>query len=281
MDRFDWISQSVLTDEIGIRTGRIGEYRVKSLFRPVYRRCRGQLVPVGVTSSWLPTKAGRPVDREVFFKSAGIAAKSDLNQFSNVLALCNLENTGVETLDLHVVLDLPDWNDGKDFADTVRNMLHWLDVSELGRDQVVFCLSDIDSCDRERLRDHAAGLRDEGIRIGLKAVAAGLPDATVVEIVQPELATIDGAFLDRIAAVPETRKLFDVLLGQFRQFGTAVHLKHLDSPDRLLTAFDTRADLLQGDLLAMPDLAGTCFPTEALSVLALARSCDEVAVMRG
>lgn len=281
MDRFDWISQSILTDEIGIRTGRVGEYRVKSFFRPVYRRCRGQLVPVGVTSSWLPTKAGRPVDRDVFFESAGIAAQSDINQFSNVLALCNLENTGVETLDLHVVLDLPDWNDGKDFADSVRNMLHWLDVSELGRDQVVFCLSDIESCEHERLRDHAARLRDQGIRIGLKAVAEGLPDSTVVEIVQPEIATIDGAFLDRIAAVPETRKLFDVLLGQFRQFGTAVHLKHLDSPGRLLTAFDTRADLLQGDLLAMPDLAGTCFPTEALSVLALARSCDEVAVMRG
>ncbi len=280
MDRFDRISQSILTDEVGIRTGRIGDYRLKTLYRPIYRRCRGQLVPVGVTSSWLPTKAGQPVDRNVFFNTAPVTDESEIDQLCNALALCNLENTGVETLDLHVALDIPDWNDGKRFAATVQTMLEWLDVSNVDRSQAVFRLAGLEMCERERLRDHAARLRDEGLRIDLRTVGAGLPDAAIVEIIQPEIATIDGTFLARIAAARETGRLFDVLLGQFRRFGTAVHIDHLDSSDRLLAAFDTKADLLQGDLLAMPDLAGTSFPTEALSVQALQISGDDFAVMR-
>ena len=280
MDRFDRISQSILIDEVGIHTGRAGDYRLKTLFRPIYRRCRDQLVPVGVTSSWLPTKAGRPVDRDVFFRCSPIADESEIDQLCKALALCNLENTGVETLELHLDLDVPDWNDSERFDDTVRTMLEWLDNSNIDRDQLVFRLAGVDRCDHVRLRAHADRMRDEGVRIDLRTVGAGLPDAAVVEILQPEIATIDGAFLSRVAAAKETSMLFDVLLGQFRRFGTAVHIDHLDTPVRLLAAFDTKADLLQGDLLAMSDLAGTCFPKAALSVQALQNSSDEVVAMQ-
>lgn len=279
MDRYDRMSQSILTDEVGIHTGRIGDFRLKTLYRPIYRRCRGHLVPVGVTSSWLPTKAGRPIDRNEFFRTALIKDESEIDRFCSVLALCNLENTGVETLDLHVALDVPDWNDDEQITASVQTVLQWLDASDVSRSRVVTRLAGIDTCGRERLRDHSIRLRDEGLRIDLVAAGAGLPDAAVVEAIQPEIATIDGGFLARIAAVPETGRLFDVLLGQFRQFGTAVHIDNLDFPDRLAAAFDTRADLMQGDLLALPDLAGTCFPTEALSVWDLQNSGDNVAVM--
>lgn len=270
MDRCSPISQFILTDEIGIRTGICADYRLKTLYRPIYRRSRDQLIPVGVTPSWLPMKAGRPVDPEVFLRAVPIGARGNLDQLLTALAVNNLENTGVETLELHVDLDVRDWNDAEQFSAAVGFMLDCLDTFMIDRDRVMFRLAGVELCEHHLLRDYAARLRELGIRIDLRNTGTVLPDAGVVEILQPEVATIDGTLFARVTAAPEAKRLLDVLLGQFRRLGTVVHIDHLDAPERLTAALDTRAILLQGDLLAKPTLAGTTFPTAALSIPALA-----------
>ncbi len=278
MDRFGLISESIITDEIGIHSGVCGDYRLKTLYRPVFRRCRDQLVPVGVTSSWQPMRAGQFVDRKFFFDAVSNMETGDVSQLCAALAVYNFENIGVETLDLDIDFEVPDWNNCVYFASALGTMLEWLDMADVDRSQVVFRLAGTEKCDPGRLRDHSARLRETGIRIDLRNIGAVLPDAAAVEAVQPDIATIDGTFLARLATAPEAKRLLDVLLGQFRLFGTAVQTDHLDSQDRLLAAFDTRADLLQGDRLAVPMLAGTAFPMEAVSVPVLARFGDTAAM---
>ena len=272
----DAIRLSILTDEIGLNTGRVGDYRIKTFYQPVYHRVDGLVLPVGVASSWVPMAAWHEIDLSRFLRGIGPEDRKHLEDLGIALAFLNFEHLGIQALQLFVEVDPTDVSASGDGFRIAGSLIDRIDAAGVERDQVTCRIS----CSASTAAEALAGeLRSEG--------AADRPDRGRarrfryfgVERLVPDVAVVDPGLFGRLNGSPRALPLFSMLLGRLREAGCRVQIDCLDTPELLTAALQSGAELLQGTQLAAPALAGTIFPKAAFSVGALVSGADNVAVI--
>lgn len=247
---------SVLVDEVGIEVGVFGDYRLKTTYRPVFRRLDGMLLePFAVEASISPFLRGRPIDPEHFSTALPVGDKPTVANLARALSLKNLRNLGADGISLFIDVDLTalEGADGVDFEQG----------SETDPDpsRLICVIATASLLDRHDLVEHTLTLRSAGCTIAVSGFGTGPWDIACMQAVRPDIVRLDASWFRRALSHPAAAKLLVPLVAGLHDQGANILIEGIANAAELRAALDCGADLFEGDLLGGPTLAGTGFET--------------------
>ena len=113
--------------------------------------------------------------------------------------------------------------------------------------------------DPEALAHFAARLHEGGFSIAIDDYAGEDHDLARLQSLQPQFVTFDTAWLETFAGNSAGLALLRVVIGQFVQKGIRAIVTGIEAPEMIARCHDMGGPLMQGYLLARPELAPTSF----------------------
>jgi EAL domain-containing protein (putative c-di-GMP-specific phosphodiesterase class I) len=265
-ERPQFVGDAILVDEVGIEYGVHGDVRLRSTYQPIFARDLASLRPVAVEGLIAPYVKGALVPYASFIE--GIVPEDALfiESMCRTLHLRNMRNIGVDGLTLFFNYD-PRVNSDLDKAlREIRVMVQRLGELELDPARLVCEVTETASLDHDVLLALVAEMRAHGIRIAMDDFGAGHSTQQRFEQLKPDIVKIDGEWFRTICRHRATVGLFSTIVAGLKDRGADVLIEGIEDATHLGIALDADADLFQGFHLARPQLVGTEFSTEPLSL---------------
>lgn len=276
------IEAAIHVDEIGIETGRFGDFRLKTSYQPIYQRIARSLLPVAIEGLAVPYRDGVPTDGRTFFDAVPVADRLFVESMCRCLHIRNHRNVGVPTLRLYFNYDPRANADLDDTLREIRTMAGCL--VEVGLDpRLLVCeITEASALDDSTLVAVTEIMRALGIRIAVGNFGAGNSTYERVARILPDIVKIDGALFRSLCRDAAAARLFGPLVQTIRRTGAEVLAEGIETPAQLKIAIEAKVDLLQGHLLGRPALAGTIFREDPLPLeRLLASNGDNVVPLFG
>jgi EAL domain-containing protein (putative c-di-GMP-specific phosphodiesterase class I) len=257
---------ALVTDEVGICIARLGPFRVKTAYQPIWRHRDGMLLPEAVEALARPFLDGRPISPIDFFAEISPHERFRTECVCRALHLHNHVNIGVPSIVLFFNYDPRVNGDGEQAISQLNYMAERL--ANVGIDiRLLVCeITETDALDRNTFVRLAAEIRRLGMRLAIDDFGAGHSTLGRVQIVEPDVIKFDGAFFRRVIEEPAALSLLSRLVDGFKRGGAQIVFEGLETPRQLLAALDAGGDLFQGFLLGRPALAGTPFDHQPVPV---------------
>lgn len=259
MSRLMTVDDDIAVDEVGIRTARFRDFRIKSAFQSIWRHRDGLLLPRAVEGLARVFRDGAPVPPLEFFAQVAAEDRYSVECLCRALHLHNYHNIGIPGVDMFFNYD-PRVNGNLD--QSVRQLGYMADrLEQIGVDiRLLVCeITETDVLDRDAFVRLTAEIRRLGMRLAIDDFGAGHSTLGRVRTVEPEFVKFDGAFFRRVVEEPAALRLLRQLADGFKADGAMVIFEGLETPTQLVAAIETGADYLQGYLLGRPALAGSIF----------------------
>jgi EAL domain-containing protein (putative c-di-GMP-specific phosphodiesterase class I) len=251
---------AIVIDEIGISSGVVRDYRLKTLYRPIFRRTgNAALQAFAVEGGFEPFLEGQPVRHQLFIDEQGGLESSDIAALARELSLRNLPHAGEDDLQLVIDAVLPTAAGSiaaTAFADD--------EGAEVDASRVIWGVSTSWPLDRHDLVEYALDLRAAGFGVAIGGFGTGPWDVACMQAVRPDIVRLDGAWFRR-AASSASRLLLPLFAG-LHDHGAEVLVDGIVTATELRVALECGADFLQGDLLGRPALAGVGVDTRPIAI---------------
>lgn len=258
------IEEAIFVDEVGIETGRYGDYRLKTAYQPIYQRVGRALLPVGVEGLLSVYRQGSSVDTRAFLDAVPPEDRLFIDSMSRCLHIRNHHNIGVPKLRLYFNYD-PRANSDIDGAlREIRTMASCLTETGLDSRLLVCEITEAVALDESTLVAVAEIMRALGIRVAVGNFGAGHSTYERISKTLPDIVKIDGELFRSLCRDTAAARLFGPLVETIRRSGAEVLAEGIETPAELKVAMDARVDLVQGHLLGRPALAGTIFREDPL-----------------
>lgn len=273
------VKSAIFVDEIGIALGIYGDFRLKTAYRPIFALSGETLQPVAVEGLVKPYLNGAAFPPARQFGEAEPGDALLMEAVCRALHLRNHENIGVDGLDLFVNCDALAKNDAMGARRAVRQMANviqemWLDPAK------VICEFSEGAADTAILMHIAGEMRRHGLRIAVSDCGAGHSGEQLAPV-RPDFVRVDGAWFRAMAAKPETARLFAPVVAGFHALDAQVLVEGIESADQLEVALGGGADLVEGDFLAHPTLAGAIFPEDPIPLAASSKTDEKTTSLFG
>ena len=259
------VDDAIQIDEVGIEYGIHGEFRLRSVYQPIFSPRGRFLHAVAVEALIEPHRAGRPSAARVFFDGVAASDRLFVETMCRALHLRNFHNIGVEGLDLFFNYN-PLINDhpGRALAE-IRLMTRHLGDFGLAPAMLV-CEITEQSADDALLSRLVREMRRDGIRVAIDDFGTGHSTEERVSLLNPDIVKIDGTWFAEFCRHAAAERFFRPLVSTLHDRGAKVLVEGIENPTHLRVALEGGVDLLQGYHLARPALAGTIFEEKPLSV---------------
>jgi len=238
----------IYADEVGIAFGRHGDVVLRSAFQPLYAPQQGQLRAVAVESFLRPFRDGTPIAPRPFLEALDERERTSVERLAVEMHSHNHSHLDIVGLD-HVLgvsrFAPPAWL-RRSAGDTVRPIASVRLVSGL----TVL----------------PAWLAGAGLPIMLGSVGDAAPDPAIIRSAKPAIVRLGGAWFRRICDSQQATRLLRTLVSGLRRDGYKVAVEGIQTRRQLAAALDVGADLLQGFLLARPELVGTAATRETIEL---------------
>jgi len=274
-DRRRDVATAIFADEIGLRFGVYGEFRLWSAYQPIFAPRGKLLAPVAVEALIEPRRLGQAVSPGMFFDSVPARDRLFVETMCRMLHLGNYQNIGVDGLTLFFNYD-PSINDhlGRALAE-IRLMTRHLGDFGLEPAMLV-CEITEHAADKQVLAGLVGEMRRDGILIAIDDFGTGHSTEERMSLLSPDIVKIDGGWFADVCRHPAAERFFRPLVSMLHDRGAKVLVEGIEQASHLRVALDAGVDLLQGFHLARPAPAGTIFNEEPLSVDALFGAGDKV-----
>ena len=264
-DRRRNVVEAIFVDEIGIRFGVYGAFRLWSAYQPIFAPQGRTLKPVAVEGLIEPRRAGRSTAPAVFFDSVPLADRLFIETMCRMLHLANFRNIGVDGLTLFFNYDpLINGHLGRALAE-IRLMTRHLDDFDLEPAMLV-CEITEKAADDHVLASIVREMRRDGIRIAIDDFGTGHSTEERIDLLAPDIVKIDGTWFAEFCRHAAAERFFRPRVSTLHDRGAKVLVEGIEQATHLRVALDGGVDLLQGYHLARPALAGTIFDEEPLSI---------------
>ncbi|TPN77474.1 EAL domain-containing protein [Mesorhizobium sp. CU2] len=262
------VAEAIFADEIGIRFGIYGEFRLWSAYQPIFAPEGRALRAVAVEALIEPRRAARPVAPSVFFDSVPQSDRLFVETMCRRLHLANYRNIDADGLTLFFNYN-PTINDhlGRALAE-IRLMRRHLGDFDL-QPRLLVCEITEQAADDHVLTSLVREMRRDGIRIAIDDFGTGHSTEERISLLQPDIVKIDGNWFAEFCRHAAAERFFRPLVSMLHDRGAKVLVEGIEQANHLRVALDGGVDLLQGFHLARPALAGTIFNQEPLSIDAL------------
>lgn len=264
--RAPFFNDAIIVDEVGIEVGVYGEYRLRSLYRPIFAREGEQLRPVAVEGLIGAFRAGNRVSSDEFLATVAADDRLFIDGMCRALHLRNFPNIGVERLKLHFSWDPAANSDHKAWLREIRLVGLRLVMIGLGPEMLVCEVTDTAAFQSNATIRLVEDLRSQGVRIAIDNFGPGHSTDIRLGLVRPDIVKIEGAWFRNLCREEAAIRLLRTVIAGVKARGAKVLVEGVEDASQLECGLQAGADLFTGDYLGLPALVGTAFDGAPLDI---------------
>lgn len=238
----------------GSYVGIWGKYLLRSAFQPIFAFGNGKMDIVAYEGLIRPFENGKPVSPGEFFGSINALDRFGVETLTRNLHVLN----STLRMDAHAKLFLN--FDPSVFVDraiseaALRDLKFALNQTGIGSARVVCELTEHKSGSDETLFEFVRTLKSTGFKIAIDDYGADESDYTRVQSLQPDIIKFDGGWISRLMESQAGAALLKTMVTTFKEMGIQTLFEGLEETRQLDLAFQCGVDLVQGFVLAVPEI---------------------------
>lgn len=239
----------------GSSEGVWGSYVLRTAFQPIFafddRRRLSVCAYEGLLRPFRDALPHRPQD---FFLSIPTADRFQVETVSRTLHLLNAGVFLDETAQIFVNFDPSLFGDPKLIDGVLRDMRLVLHETRLDATRVVCEVTEQKSVYESALSDFVSACRRHGFTIAVDDYGAEDSDMERVVALKPDIVKFDARWIRRLMDTGPGRALLAIMVREFRDRGIICIFEGIEEDWQLEVADEAGADMVQGYLLARPEL---------------------------
>ncbi|GHD11412.1 EAL domain-containing protein [Tianweitania populi] len=260
--------------EDGIFTAMWGSHVLQSAFQPIFSLQDGRLSLVAFEALLRPVHGSNAVSPTQFFRQVASQDRFAVETLTRTLHLLNAGKCLDKSATLFVNFDPSQFTD-RALADmALRDMMRVLEVADIAPSRIVCEMTEqVSSCEPV-LFAFVEALRAKGFRIAIDDYGSGDSDIRRVEQLKPDIVKFDAAWINQLMASGAGMALLKMMVTTFSQCGIKTVIEGVEEGWQMELAEHAGAPMVQGYLLARPQLALMNFTGFMLSGQGIVRGFD-------
>ena len=253
----------IVRQDDGVATGVWANYTLQSAFQPIFAFRGGRLEIAAFEGLARPFRNGAGVAPGDFFRTIPAGDRLHVETLTRTLHLLNAGAFIAPPAMVFVNFD-PSVFVERQLADaSLRDMRLTLHEAGIDPRRIVCEVTEKRSASEKTLAGFVAALRDHGFRIAVDDYGAEESDMERVAALRPDIVKFDARWIARLMETRPGFALLEVMVRQFSERGIGIVFEGIEEGWQLELAERAGADMVQGFVLARPELAPPRFATFA------------------
>jgi EAL domain-containing protein (putative c-di-GMP-specific phosphodiesterase class I) len=263
----------VIKEEDGTFSGVWGPFVLKSAFQPIFAFHNGRLSIAAFEGLIRPQRQGQPVSPGMFFGALQSIDRLSVETLSRTMHLLNAGACLPRQTAIFVNFDPSVFLDRSIANAAIVDMKQVLADAGIDPKRVVCEVTEQKSGSVEALHSFVQVLRANGFRIAVDDYGAEDSDIERIKALKPEIVKFDAHWITRLMESGPGFGLLSTMVSIFADQGITTVFEGIEENWQLELAEKSGASMVQGYVLARPELAPTsfgAFPSVAMPGLAQA-----------
>ncbi|MDF1598545.1 EAL domain-containing protein [Mesorhizobium sp. YIM 152430] len=249
----------IMREADGTAVGHWGPYVLKSAFQPIFTFEPAGLKQRAYEGLIRPFRDGEAASPGQFFAAIPTIDRLRVEALARDLHILNAGTAFGPEVTLFINFD-PSLFCEKPVVDTaLHEMRIVLGEAGIPFANVVCEVTEQPSGSAAALQDFVAALRGQGYRVAVDDYGADSSDMERVKQLRPDIVKFDAKWVARLMDSQPGVALLKVMVGEFRQRGIVTVFEGIEENWQLDVAHEVGAAMVQGFVLARPELAPTRF----------------------
>ncbi|KQY42174.1 MULTISPECIES: EAL domain-containing protein [Rhizobium/Agrobacterium group] len=254
------IFSSLVREVDGTWSTAYGTFNLKSALQPIFRRTMNGALDIDSFEGLVrPHRNGEPVTPGEFFS---LVAPEDIENIDSILRTIHILNTG--RLNRSRARVFVNFHPGlfqtpAKMRQEVERMRLTAHEAGMTADRIVCEISEKKVSDTQMVADFAYHMHDIGFRVALDDYGAGDSDIDRVKLIKPDYVKFEAGWVRDFMQNSAGAALLRVIVSQFRDDGIEPVFEGLETGRQVDICEDLGVLLMQGYVLAKPELAPTSF----------------------
>lgn len=249
----------IIRQNDGTSTGVWGPFTLKSAFQPIFAFRQGRLELTAFEGLIRPFRGNEGVSPGVFFHSIPAADRLNVETLTRTLHLLNASACLDPRAFLFVNFDPSLFCDPEVSRNALREMRLTLHEAGIDPARIVCEVTEQRTASETALDHFVAALRDHGFRIAIDDYGAEESGIQRINQLHPDIVKFDAHWISRLMSTKPGFALLQTMVEQFRGRGIASLFEGLEEPWQLELAEKCGVDMVQGYVLARPEIVPTSF----------------------
>jgi EAL domain-containing protein (putative c-di-GMP-specific phosphodiesterase class I) len=249
----------IIRHDDGTSTGVWGIYVLKSAFQPIFAFRDGKLSVAAFEGLVRPFRGGEPQSPASFFSTCPAADRLHIETLTRTLHLLNAGVCLPKDASIFVNFDPSVFVD-RAIADTaLREMRLVLHEAGIDPARVVCEVTEQRSASQDILYQFVEALRSSGFRIAVDDYGADDSDINRIKELKPDIVKFDAHWINQLMDSGAGFALLTTMVRAFEEQGIRTVFEGIEEGWQLDLAEKSGASMVQGFVLARPELAPTSF----------------------
>jgi len=254
------IFSSLVREVDGTWSTAYGTFNLKSALQPIFRRTMNGALDIDSFEGLVrPHRNGEPVTPGEFFS---LVAPENIENIDSILRTIHILNTG--RLNRSRARVFVNFHPGlfqtpAKMRQEVERMRLTAHEAGMTADRIVCEISEKKVSDTQMVADFAYHMHDIGFRVALDDYGAGDSDIDRVKLIKPDYVKFEAGWVRDFMQNSAVAALLRVIVSQFRDDGIEPVFEGLETGRQVDICEDLGVLLMQGYVLAKPELAPTSF----------------------
>lgn len=250
----------IVRQDDGTSTGVWGLFVLRSAFQPIYAFGPGGKVTIAAFEGLIrPFRDGQPVSPGVFFGMVPAADRLHVETLTRTIHLLNAGAFLPPDAGIFVNFDPSVFKEPGIAETALRDMRLVLHEAGIDPRQVVCEVTEQKSASKDILFGFVEALRSSGFRIAVDDYGAEDSDIARIKQLRPDIVKFDAHWITRLMESGPGYALLTAMVSGFAEQGIRTVFEGIEEGWQLELAEKSGASMVQGFVLARPELAPTSF----------------------
>lgn len=238
----------------GTAVGVWGRHLLRSAFQPIFAFDHGKLKIAAYEGLIRPFENGTPVSPGEFFGSVKAIDRLRVETLTRTIHVFNALHRIGTTASLFLNFDPSVFTERTIADDALKDLRLVLHEAGIDPARVVCELIEKKSGSDDAMFGFVHALRANGFRIAVDDYGADDSDLNRIEAIHPDIVKFDAAWITKLMESDPGAALLAAMVDKFKAMGIRTVFEGLEERWQLDLADRCRVDMVQGFILAMPEL---------------------------
>jgi len=249
----------IIRHDDGTASGVWGIYTLQSAFQPIFAFNEGKLSMVAFEGLIRPFRNGEPQPPMSFFSTCPAGDRLHIEALTRTLHLLNAGACLPQEASVFVNFDPSVFTERSIADNALRDMRLVLHEAEIDPRRIVCEVTEQKSSSQETLYGFVEALRANGFRIAVDDYGADDSDINRIKELKPDIVKFDAHWITQLMESGAGFALLTTMVTSFEQQGIRTVFEGIEEGWQLELAEKSGASMVQGFVLAKPELAPTSF----------------------
>ncbi|TIS00400.1 MAG: EAL domain-containing protein, partial [Mesorhizobium sp.] len=258
----------IIRHDDGTSSGVWGIYTLQSAFQPIFAFDGGKLSLVAFEGLIRPFRDGEPQSPMSFFGTCPAGDRLHIEALTRTLHLLNAGGCLPQEASIFVNFDPSVFTDRAIVDKALRDMRLVLHEAGIDPRRIVCEVTEQKSASQETLYSFVEALRANGFRIAVDDYGADESDINRIKELRPDIVKFDANWITQLMESGAGFALLTTMVTSFESQGIRTVFEGIEEGWQLELAEKSGASMVQGYVLARPELASTSLRVFGKSVQA-------------